>query len=303
MAKKTPKTKVLSVRLPIEEHETVEKAAALAGASVSAYVAQLLKSPGKSKAPAPETAKPAPVIAMPVLADDAVMGELRRIGININQIARATNAGLPPDLALFARSMGLLLDALADPTEFKRRLGMVKARFPTPLQVASALVQTATPNPEPKSVTPTRPTVPPHLVDEIQKALATQPAAPKPPRASEPPRYDAVTVTPTPPPPSREPASYPPYQGQPTAPRDAPPIRAKPGRPPARRPRPALLPTPPASPVLPTPKRTPTGLSHDHTHPQARHQLQDRHRLHPSRPEQGVEGPGRLGILGKLWKW
>jgi hypothetical protein len=278
MAKKTPKTKVLSVRLPLGDHEAVEKAAVEAGTTVSAYVAQLLKSPGKSKAPATETAKPAPVIAMPVLADAAVLEELRRIGININQIARATNAGIPSDLALFARSMGLLLDALSDPTEFKRRLGMVKTRFPTPPQVPSPPVQTTTATPKlepPKNAPPARPPVPPHLVEEIQKALATPSPAPKPQRAPEP-RYEPQT---------------PPL------------VKAKPGRPPARRPRPALLPTPPASPVLPTPNRTPTGLSHDHTHPQARHQLQDRHRLHPSRPEQGDEGSGRLGILSKLWKW
>lgn len=315
MAKKTPKSKVISVRLPIEEQEAVEKAAVEAGTTVSAYVAQLLKTGGQSK-PAPKPVAPlpekqAPVIAMPLLADAVVLDELRRIGTNINQIARSANAGLPPDLAFFVRCMGQLLDALSDPAEFKRRLGLVKARFPTPPKVETSPPPAAKPIPTapPPSVTPPRQVVPPHLVDQIQKALEERPAAPKQtvtqPEPSLnlsaydlPPARSSAHVAPSP---TR--ALAPPLRETKPPPMPEPPERPKrvdaPTRPVPLWPSAPSRPTP--RPVSPTPAKS--GLRHDHPNPQARDKLQDRPRLRSQRRRQEHPTPSRLGFLGKLWKW
>jgi len=311
MAKKTPKSKVISVRLPIEEQEAVENAAVEAGTTVSAYVAQLLKTGGQPKPVAPLPEKQAPVIAMPLLADAVVLDELRRIGTNINQIARSANAGLPPDLAFFVRCMGQLLDALSDPAEFKRRLGLIKTRFPTTPKVEAAPPPATKPAPTapPPSVTPPRQVVPPHLVDQIQKALEERPAAPKqtvtqPEPSYNPPAYDlppARSSAPVAPSPTRAPAP-PPRETKPP-PMPEPPDRPKrvdaPTRPVPLWPSAPSRPTP--RPVSPPPAKP--GLKHDHPNPQARHELQNRRRLHPPRLEQRDERAGRLGFLGKLWKW
>lgn len=306
MAKKKPKTEVISVRLPIEEREAVEKAAIEAGTTVSAYVAQFLKTGGQPKsaptpaAPLPE--KQAPVIAMPLLADAVVLDELRRIGTNINQIARATNAGMPPDLAHLVRCMDTLLQALSDPAEFKRRLALVKTRFPTPPKVESAPPQAAKPaaTAPPPSVTPPRQVVPPQLVEQIQKAMQERPAVPKqpvmqpepsldlgafdlPPLRSSAPIAPSPTKAPTPAPPPRE--TKPP-------PIPAPPVRLK---------QPATPSRPEPQPVYPF--RSRRGQRHDHQNPQTRDELQNRPRLHRSRLKQRDDGEGRLGFLGKLWKW
>lgn len=303
MAKKTPKSKVISVRLPIEEREAVEKAAVEAGTTVSAYVAQLLKTGGQPKSapkpagPTPE--KQAPVMAMPLLADTVVLDELRRIGTNINQIARTANAGMPPDVAHLAKCLDILLQALSDPPEFKRRLSLVKARFPTPPKVETSPSPAAKPIPTapPPSVTPSRQVVPPHLLEQIQKTMEKRPAElnqtvtqPEPSLKLSafdlPPARSSAPVAPSPP---KAPAP-PPRVTRPPLP--VYPARPKPADEPSR---PVPRPVPPSLPK--------SGLRYDHPNPQARHELQNRRRLHPPRLEQRDDREGRLGFLGKLWKW
>lgn len=306
MAKKTPKSKVISVRLPIEEQEAVEKAAIEAGTTVSAYVAQFLKTGGQPKrapkpaAPPPE--KQAPVIAMPLLADAVVLEELRRIGTNVNQIARTTNAGMPPDVAHLVRCMDSLFQALSDPAEFKRRLALVKTPLPTPPTVKAAPPQAAKPaaTAPPPSVTPPRQVVPPHLVEQIQKAMQERPAVPKPISAPPQPTYDPTAYdlppvrssAPVAPTPTKAPTPAPPPRETKPPPFPAPPVRPKqPATPSRPEPQPAY------------PFRSRRGQRHDHQNPQTRDELQNRPRLHRSRLKQRDDGEGRLGILGKLWKW
>lgn len=61
-------------------------------------------------------------------ADPAVLYELKRIGNNINQIAHAVNAGLPPDARMAVTAFNHLFDALTDTEEYRRRLAALRTR-------------------------------------------------------------------------------------------------------------------------------------------------------------------------------
>jgi len=71
------------------------------------------------------TARPARAIS---LSDPAALYELRRIGNNLNQLAHATNAGLPPSAKMAADTFARLFDLLADENAFYRRLAGLKTR-------------------------------------------------------------------------------------------------------------------------------------------------------------------------------
>ena len=61
-------------------------------------------------------------------ADPAVLYELKRIGNNINQIAHAVNAGLPPDAKMAVTTFHQLFEALTDAEEYRRRLAALRTR-------------------------------------------------------------------------------------------------------------------------------------------------------------------------------
>lgn len=61
-------------------------------------------------------------------ADPAVLYELKRIGNNINQIAHAVNASLPPDANLAVNAFRHLFEALTDGEEYRRRLAALRTR-------------------------------------------------------------------------------------------------------------------------------------------------------------------------------
>lgn len=60
--------------------------------------------------------------------DPAVLYELKRIGNNINQIAHAVNAGLPPDAKMAVATFHQLFEALTDAEEYRRRLAALRTR-------------------------------------------------------------------------------------------------------------------------------------------------------------------------------
>lgn len=127
----TPKTSVLSVRVPPELREAIEKAAVAAGMTVSGFIARTMQEAlsGRKQARAAVNTpvnKDAGTTAGVVLTDPAVVYELRRIGNNINQIAHAVNAELPPDVQLTIEQFRHLFEALADEPQFRSRLDEIR---------------------------------------------------------------------------------------------------------------------------------------------------------------------------------
>lgn len=144
-----PKSSVLSVRVTPEQRAAVEGAAITEGVTVSAYIAKALARATGGKPSAGATVNThvnqhvysqsaqqtaavnrveAERVARVVLSDPTVLDELRRIGVNINQIAHTINSGLPPDVQRLAEQFRHLLDALTDAPEFRRRLEALKHR-------------------------------------------------------------------------------------------------------------------------------------------------------------------------------
>lgn len=81
-----PKRKPFSVRLSDEERAAVDAAAERAGLETGSYIRQVLLG-----APAPRAMR-RPQIERKELA--RLLGELGKIGSNLNQLAKATNQGL-----------------------------------------------------------------------------------------------------------------------------------------------------------------------------------------------------------------
>ncbi|NBU58941.1 MAG: plasmid mobilization relaxosome protein MobC [Betaproteobacteria bacterium] len=311
MAASTQKTKVLSLRLSIEGMEAVEKAAVDAKTSKSAYAARVLVEAATGKALAPvKPSKPEAIAAVPPpiakgisLSDPQALEQLRRIGININQIAHAVNGGRYRHASNLAQAVGKLFELLKEPEAFMAHIAQmppvsipqtarptapepVKPRAPTtmpPLQLPDPV--RATP-PAEASVTPTpeRRPIPAHVYGEIAAALSqkTQPVV--------------------------SPAAQMPSAPVPAAPVAATPRRRRYLPPTSSYQRAAArskqVPTPQPTPPIQAPAAQPEMkvLRRDPPHPQARHQLQDRAPVHSQRPGPAEDGkPGRLGFLSKLW--
>ncbi|KAB2912716.1 MAG: MobC family plasmid mobilization relaxosome protein, partial [Hyphomicrobiaceae bacterium] len=190
---KAPKTVVLSVRLPIEQREAIEVAAVGAGASVSAFVADTMAKVVSGKLPRAAKIEEAAALPPPKprivpgisLSDPTALAELKRIGVNINQLAHAANAGLPLNASALVRGFAYLFELLADPEAFKRRLDLIKAdlaamRPSQPQLRAPAEPPAAPPRVESRARTteqPVPPSAPPRLVVSPQQQ-AGRPALP-----------------------------------------------------------------------------------------------------------------------------
>lgn len=161
MAARVQNTKVLSVRMSIDALEAIEKAAVVAKTTRSAYAARVLFDAASgvartSQKPAPEMAAPtpAPVIGKGVvLSDPKALEELRRIGVNINQLAHATNAGQPTDARDLARAVAAMFLLLKEPDAFMARVA--KLRLDGAASKAAVPAATAPP-PLPASAEPAK---------------------------------------------------------------------------------------------------------------------------------------------------
>lgn len=317
---KIPTTTTLSVRLPIEHKEAIEKAAVEAKTTTSAYAARVLveaatgKAPAPAKTPEPEIVEaPKPSVAKGiVLSDPKALDELRRIGVNINQIAHALNAGRPTRDGTLASETRELFALLSDPDAFMRAVQQIplppvghpeSKPSPPPAPVTPSPKLSASPSIE-APLPPARIPVPDIMTvltpqgvarDELEKAikaLATSPAAssPVPEPGAQPSeeikRRRQYREIPTGSPRRGSPVTLPEVNkdGEPSiSPRPFPPYAAG-----------------PAKPAVPQPVTK--EVRRDSTHPQTRHQLQDRAPLRPARPGSAEDHkPGRLGFLSKLW--
>ena len=206
---KKPKTTTLSVRLPIEHKEAIEKAAVDAKTTASAYAARVLLEAATGKAQAqtkPSKADKVEAVVAPtvakgiVVSDPKALEELRRIGININQIAHALNAGRPTKDRDIVNAVKNLFTLLKDPEAFMRTAAKIPADVLQPYPSKSAASapaaaplatspaapkvpaamprqpwpEPARPEPTPKPVTTSAPEprqIPPHVVAEIAKCV------------------------------------------------------------------------------------------------------------------------------------
>lgn len=153
-ADKAAKTVVLSIRLPKAQKDAMEKAAIAAGTSLSGFVTESVATTinGNGGIKTARAAEIGPVIPTPVMepgrvvtSDPAALEELRRIGININQIARAANGKLPPSLADLVANLAQLLDVTKGPKsiglgleDIRRTLAQPAPSRPEPTPVAKA---------------------------------------------------------------------------------------------------------------------------------------------------------------------
>lgn len=155
MASKKPKTVSLSFRVAIEEREALEKSAVEAGTTLAGYIASTLAEARSGRKPVVATPSPAPAEPPPrvpgiSLSDPAALSELKRIGININQLAHATNAAQPPSQRTMVDAFAGLFGLLSEPERFLRNLAEVKA----PLDAAQV-------TPAKPAVSPASPVPPP----------------------------------------------------------------------------------------------------------------------------------------------
>lgn len=335
---KAPKTTTVSIRVTPEQRQVMEAAAVAIGASLSAYIASVAEKAAKrgdSVAAAPEvlvaTEQPVQLIAFPPEA----LAELKRIGVNINQLAHAANAQMPVDLRLAVASFCELFAVLSDLEAFKDKLAALHSRLPKPVteqpqrppaRQPQAMAPRAVPTPAPPVMAPIAQPVekvlrPPitrrsarwdidDVPDQVRAHQRSQPEAsgqqsreersPRPqPRRPDAPLPGQMYF------PwggSQEQASTAPPQHLPTPPpRLQPPPRPRPDQwTPVQQP--PLPPDP--RPMRPSPDNLiwRQGPDHDSSHPRSRHELQDRDRLHHARPDGDDERPGFLGRLGKLWR-
>lgn len=197
---KTEKTVVVAVRVPLGQREAMEKAAVTARLSLSAYIKATMDDALRGKArprpePAPVVTPAAPAAGVISLSDPAAVAELKRIGININQIAHAANAGLPADVSLTVHSFARLFEALAEPEAFRKRLEAIKAA-PARQEPAKPAPQPAQPAPAP---TPQPKPAPVAMTVSFQQPPAAPPqpqAQPAPTRWVMPPRPSAHSPLP-----------------------------------------------------------------------------------------------------------
>lgn len=311
-------TKVLSVRLSIEALEAIDKAAVDAKTTRSAYAARVLLEAASGKAqaqPKPEAQTQAelppapPVIAKGiVLSDPKALDELRRIGVNINQIAHALNAGRPTRDGTLASAARELFALLKEPDAFMDAVGKIHDATRHALQILPerlpALPDTAPmrPVPPPPRVAPplTRPPLPSPVPQPMPPQTTPEPPMPRhevPPPALRPVPADVLEQAVKELAASKGPVGSP-APGAPAPAEDVPlkPRRHRPA--PIRRRAPTL--------AAPAAHSVTKEVRPDSPHPQTRHQLQDRAPLHPPR-HQARPGPaedrkpGRLGFLRKLW--
>lgn len=325
--KTTPSTVTVTARVSLDQREALQKAAVDAGTTLSAFIVMTLDAAltGESKAAPPrENALPAPVVTLSAglaLSDPEALEQLRRIGVNINQIAHAANAGLPPDVTLAVQSFNELLAMLKDPEGFARE---IQRQRPIVLPVADA----KSPMKQPEKVPVLDKAIAPRV--NLQPPAQARPELPATKPAEQPhraplrgvpiPGHNSTRIPAAPPiadagpwaPATNVSAAMPPHPQpiQPQPPRLPPmplPMESdKPRKIATRPPRPdfgldRFYPTPPGHRPAVQPSSQ-VSVPNDPPHPQARHELQDGDGLRPPRSEGGDEREGRLGFIAKLWR-
>ncbi|MBR0832021.1 MobC family plasmid mobilization relaxosome protein [Bradyrhizobium manausense] len=96
--KKRRRTEALRIRLSAEERDAVDAAAEAAGVGVCTFARVLVvNAVGKTPTPAP---RPRRTPSEPARNLAKVIGEIARIGNNLNQLARAANTGFDLDPAI-----------------------------------------------------------------------------------------------------------------------------------------------------------------------------------------------------------
>ena len=99
----TPRSQVLTFRVTTEEGAAIANDAARAGLTVSGYLTAVVVR-RKTKFVEPEHK----------FMDPRAFNELRRWGNNLNQLAHATNASLPPDVQQLVRTMHKLVSIMLE---------------------------------------------------------------------------------------------------------------------------------------------------------------------------------------------
>lgn len=157
---KSAKSAVISIRVAADRRDALEKAAIAAGASLSGFITdtmeKALSGPQKPVAvpvaPKPEAGSPKIEIGRISLSDPAALEELRRVGININQIARAANSQLPVSVVSLLEGLARLVEAMKQGDDFRpladalRRAAVEAARAVT---MPETVGESATANPAP----------------------------------------------------------------------------------------------------------------------------------------------------------
>lgn len=113
-----PRTRTVTIRLTEDEYLRRSLDARKAGLSVSGLCERLVVD-GKV-----EVTTPADPEALPIV----LINELKRIGNNLNQIAHAANAGLPPDHRMSAAALRDLAITLAQNELLNRRSHVLRTR-------------------------------------------------------------------------------------------------------------------------------------------------------------------------------
>jgi hypothetical protein len=159
-ASRGPKTVIVSIRVPQEQKDAMEKAATMAGASLSGFISDTMANAvtGVRKAAPRQSVRAAAAVPAPTvevgrvsLSDPAVLEELRRIGININQIARAANSKLPPSVATMIETLAEILDVTRGPESVRLGLDALRRALSEPASRRSEpkTTEAATPQAEP----------------------------------------------------------------------------------------------------------------------------------------------------------
>ncbi len=212
VSKKTPKTMVIAVRVPIEQREAIETAAVTAGASVSGFVAATMAEAMSRKKATPVTAAAPPAQVQKTqagisLSDPAAIAELRRIGININQLAHAANAGYPPNVVALLDNLKRLFAMLSEPDTLKRHVErlatppVARPQADEPRTKLDPLPRTPQVAPALPAASPQRRPLPPGLASTIAEAAAARPAPKLPTRVVSPkPDTPSPRLPPRPPP-------------------------------------------------------------------------------------------------------
>jgi hypothetical protein len=109
---------MITVRVTAADHARLAAEAARTGLSLSGLAERLVT---KGRIIVPPSTIPAPL-------HPALLAELKRVGNNLNQIAHAANAGLPPNHLMAAGALHDLITLLAKDELLSQRLNALRTR-------------------------------------------------------------------------------------------------------------------------------------------------------------------------------
>jgi hypothetical protein len=115
------RTKIVSLRLTEADYLRLKLNSSWVGLSVSGLAQKLVR---EGRIEVVQSDIPAPL--SPVL-----MGELKRVGNNLNQIAHALNSNLPPDVQYTAKTLSQLIQLLGQDEILAERLKAASTRMPS----------------------------------------------------------------------------------------------------------------------------------------------------------------------------